>query len=133
MRPPLRWWSRRFAISRNEAVLRCWSPIGERLSGRVPILLPARPVRLCNHHASDRVSKALAHCAMRLLARTHAFEPVCHVAKCQVVNAHWRERGFARQQHVFRSPLLVDIWIVFVRALLFDQLIPRAALAAKVE
>ena len=77
--------------------------------------------------------ESLVHSRMRLLARAHAFKPVRHVFRGQVVNAHRRKACFARQEHKLRFSFLVDVSIVFVRPFLFDQLITRTALAADVD
>ena len=51
----------------------------------------------------------------------------------EVINTHRGELGFAWKENKLRGPLLVDTWIVFVVALLLDQALPRATLAAVVD
>ena len=65
-------------------------------------------------------------------ARAQALEPVGHVLERQVVDAHRRQLGLARQQHVLRGALGVDVGVALVVALLLDELVARAALAADV-
>src|SRR5215469_10151527 len=81
------------------------------------------------------MGESIVHRTMRLLARSHALEPVRHVPKRQVIDAHRRKLvfGLPGKQNILRSPGSVDIRVVFVRALFLDQLIPRAALASDVD
>lgn len=71
--------------------------------------------------------------AMRLLAGAHAVEPIRHVSKRQIVNAHGRKFRFAREKNIFRGPLFIDVGIILVRPYFLNHLIPRAALSSYVD
>ena len=55
------------------------------------------------------MSKSFMDCAMRLLTRAHAVEPIRHVSKRQIVDAHGRKAGFTGQKNIFGPPLFIDI------------------------
>src|SRR5579863_617082 len=109
------------------------SAIHDRLARRVPIHFLAREIRLGGHHARDGMREAVVYRGMRLLARTHAFEPVGHVLQRQIVNAHGRKAAFSRQRNELRLSLLVHVGVVLVRSLLFNLLIARAALSTNID
>src|SRR6185437_9880455 len=79
------------------------------------------------------MGQAVVHGAMRLLTRTHAFEPVRRVFQRQITLAHWRELGLTGQQNIFRWPYFVYIRIIFVVPLFLDHAIAWAAFATVVE
>lgn len=79
------------------------------------------------------MGKSILHRAMRLLARAQAFEPVRHVLCCEVINSHRRNSCLARQKNILRRALFIDVGIVLVIALFFDQLVAWAALAPDVD
>ena len=64
--------------------------------------------------------------AMRLLAGAHAVEPIRHVSKRQIVNAHRRKFRFAREKNIFRGPLFIDVSIILVRPALFLESLDTA-------
>lgn len=64
--------------------------IDYRLGTAFPVKLLAGPIRLGGHHARDGMSESILDCAMRLLAATHAFEPVGHMPERQIINLHRR-------------------------------------------
>ena len=64
--------------------------------------------------------ESFMHSRVGLLARTHAFKPIRHVLRGQVVNAERRQFGLTRQKHNFGFPFPVNVRVVFVRAFLFD-------------
>src|SRR6185312_5935101 len=79
------------------------------------------------------MGEAVVHGAMRLLTRAHAFEPVGRMLQRQITLAHWWELGFTGQQNVFRRSHFVNVGIIFVVSLFFDDGIAWAAFATVVE
>src|SRR5216110_1676110 len=77
--------------------------------------------------------EAVINGAVWLLTRAHALKPVRHVLERAVIDAHRRQFRLAGKKNVLRLPLGIDTVVLLVIALLFDQLIARAALAANIE
>ena len=76
--------------------------------------------------------ESVLHCAIGLLPRAHAFEPIGHVSQRQVIDAHGRKLGFPREKNVFRGSRLVDVGVVLMIPFLFDQLVSWTAFASNV-
>lgn len=53
--------------------------IEDPLAFAVPMYFSSRPIRLRRHHARYGMGKTVVNGAVRLLARTHACEPIGHV------------------------------------------------------
>ena len=77
--------------------------------------------------------KAVVHGGVRLLAAPQAFEPVLHVVQIVVADAGRWQLCLARCEQVGDLPFVVRARVVFVDALFFDDLIPRAAFATDVQ
>src|SRR5579864_5476777 len=74
-----------------------WRGVRDRLGCRVPENFLAGPVRLRRHHAGDGMRVTIMYRSVGLLPRAHAFDPIRHVFRGQIVDAQWRQLGFAGQ------------------------------------
>src|SRR6516164_3821649 len=104
--------------------------VRDGLSLSVPILLLARPIGFCRHHARDRVRETVVHRGNRLLPAANALEPIGHMLGGHVIDTHRRQIFVAREQQIFLGSLFFDVRIIFVISFFLHQLVPWAPFAA---